>query len=92
MRYVFVDFEMNPINWKYTEQRKQYFQEIIEIGAVMLDEKSSIAFTRKYTVIRYLIMYLRRVLKDIRILMRFHFLRNSLNLNIQNLLHLQFAS
>lgn len=54
MRYVFVDFEMNPINWKYTEQRKQYFQEIIEIGAVMLDENlNEVSFFKKFVKPKY---------------------------------------
>lgn len=38
MKYVFVDFEMNPIERAYSRERKLYKQEIIEIGAVMLDE------------------------------------------------------
>lgn len=38
MRYIFVDFEMNPIEKQYKEVKEKYRQEIIEIGAVMLDE------------------------------------------------------
>ena len=38
MRHIFVDFEMNPIDKRYTEPRKVSKQEIIEIGAVMLDD------------------------------------------------------
>lgn len=38
MKYIFVDFEMNPIEGKYKEIRQLCRQEIIEIGAVMLDE------------------------------------------------------
>lgn len=39
MNYIFVDFEMNPIDRKNKEARKTCTQEIIEIGAVMLNEK-----------------------------------------------------
>lgn len=38
MRYVFVDFEMNPIEGSHKEEKKICGSEIIEIGAVMLDE------------------------------------------------------
>lgn len=38
MRYVFVDLEMNPIAKNYKQQRKICHNEVIEIGAVMLDE------------------------------------------------------
>jgi len=38
MRHIFVDFEMNPIDKRYAEPRKISKQEIIEIGAVMLDD------------------------------------------------------
>lgn len=38
MRYIFIDFEMNPIAKEYKEQRKCCGSEIIQIGAVMLDE------------------------------------------------------
>ena len=39
MRYLFVDFEMNPIDGSYTEEKNICGSEIIEIGAVMLNEK-----------------------------------------------------
>lgn len=39
MRYVFVDFEMNPIEESHKEEKKICGSEIIEIGAVMLDEE-----------------------------------------------------
>lgn len=40
MKYIFVDFEMTKISKKnYPEEFAKCFQEIIEIGAVMLDEK-----------------------------------------------------
>lgn len=38
LRYIFVDFEMNPIDGRNKEIRKRCKQEIMEIGAVMLDE------------------------------------------------------
>ena len=38
MNYVFVDFEMNPIRRAYKDERKICKNEIIEIGAVILDE------------------------------------------------------
>lgn len=38
MKYVFVDFEMHPIDKKYLEEKKICGREIIEIGAIMLDE------------------------------------------------------
>lgn len=38
MNKVFVDFEMQPIEHIHTEERKIVFHEIIQIGAVMLDE------------------------------------------------------
>lgn len=38
MKRIFVDFEMHPISKKYGDVRKICAQEIIEIGAVMLDE------------------------------------------------------
>ena len=38
MKRIFVDFEMNPVNKKYDAERKVCGREIIEIGAVMLDE------------------------------------------------------
>ena len=39
MKHIFVDFEMNPVDKKYGEIRKVCVREIIEIGAVMLDEE-----------------------------------------------------
>lgn len=38
MRYIFVDLEMNPIAKSYKQERKICKTEVIEIGAVMLDE------------------------------------------------------
>lgn len=38
MRDIFVDFEMNSINTKFCAAKKRCWGEIIEIGAVMLDE------------------------------------------------------
>lgn len=38
MNYIIVDFEMNPINKEHVEERKTCCMEIIEIGAVVLDE------------------------------------------------------
>ncbi len=38
MRYIFVDFEMNPVDRAFADVRQYCRQEIIEIGAVMLDE------------------------------------------------------
>lgn len=38
MKYIIVDLEMNEIQKKYSEQRKQCRFEIMEIGAIMLDE------------------------------------------------------
>ena len=41
MRYIIVDFEMNKLDkqYKYKEERKICYQEIIEIGAVMLNDR-----------------------------------------------------
>lgn len=39
MQYIFVDFEMNHIAGEYTEERNFSKMEIIEIGAVKLDEQ-----------------------------------------------------
>lgn len=39
MKTIFVDFEMNPINASFKELRKICKNEIIEIGAVVLDEE-----------------------------------------------------
>lgn len=38
MKYVIIDLEMNPVDGKFKEERKICRQEVIEIGAVMLDE------------------------------------------------------
>lgn len=38
MKHIFVDFEMNPVESQYKQVRQQCRQEIIEIGAVMLDD------------------------------------------------------
>ena len=38
MNYIVVDFEMNPVDGKYIEERKICRCEIIEIGAVIMDE------------------------------------------------------
>jgi hypothetical protein len=40
MKTIFVDFEMNPINTSFKEARQICKNEIIEIGAVLLDEDS----------------------------------------------------
>lgn len=49
MKYIFVDFEMHPIARKYKEERKVCSSEIIEFGAVMLDEDfSEISSFKKY--------------------------------------------
>lgn len=40
MKSIFVDFEMNPIEGKYQEEREICRREIIEIGAVALDEEN----------------------------------------------------
>lgn len=42
MNYIVVDFEMNPIADTYKEERRCCRSEIIEIGAVILDEKYSV--------------------------------------------------
>ena len=39
MRYIVVDLEMNPLAKEYPEERKQCRSEIIQIGAVALDER-----------------------------------------------------
>ena len=39
MRYIFVDFEMNPVDRRFEDIREYCRTEIIEIGAVMLDEE-----------------------------------------------------
>ena len=38
MKYIFIDFEMNPMEHSYKEEREICWMEIIEFGAVMLDE------------------------------------------------------
>ena len=38
MNYVIVDFEMNPVAARYKEEKKICVSEIIEIGAVIMDE------------------------------------------------------
>lgn len=38
MKYIVVDLEMNPVSKAYPEKRRICLQEIIEIGAVVLDE------------------------------------------------------
>lgn len=38
MKYIFVDFEMNPVNRKFSDIKKRCPREIIEIGAIMLNE------------------------------------------------------
>ena len=38
MNYIIVDFEMNPLANEYSEEKKLCFSEIIEIGAVIMDE------------------------------------------------------
>ena len=49
MKYVFVDFEMSVIGKDYKVQRKIWRQEIIEIGAVMLDDSfCEISSFKKY--------------------------------------------
>lgn len=54
MKYIFVDFEMATIGKDFMEQRKIWRQEIIEIGAVMLDESfSEIDSFKKYVKPEY---------------------------------------
>lgn len=49
MRYIFVDFEMHPINKRYKAEREICKNEIIEIGAVMLDDDyEEISSLKKY--------------------------------------------
>ena len=38
MKHIFVDFEMHPIAKEYKEEKVICQREIIEFGAVMLDE------------------------------------------------------
>ena len=54
MNHIFVDFEMNPIEKKYKEVRQICTHEIIEIGAVMLDENyEEIAAFKRYVKPEY---------------------------------------
>ena len=54
MRYVFVDFEMNPIEASHKEEKKVCGSEIIEIGAVMLDENfEEVSFFKKLVKPQY---------------------------------------
>ncbi len=39
MKYVFIDFEMNEIDRQYKKVRRECANEIVQIGAVMLDEE-----------------------------------------------------
>lgn len=39
MRHIIVDFEMHPVSREYTKQREICQREIVEFGAVMLDEQ-----------------------------------------------------
>ncbi len=49
MKHIFLDFEMHPIDRKYSEDRKTIRNEIIEFGAVMLDDDlSEISSFREY--------------------------------------------
>lgn len=49
MKNVFVDFEMATFGKEYAEQRRIWHQEIIEIGAVMLDESmTEVSSFKKY--------------------------------------------
>lgn len=38
MKYIVVDFEMNPVSREYKEQKEICKNEVIEIGAILLDE------------------------------------------------------
>ena len=40
MRRIFMDLEMNPVSREYKAERKVWTQEVIEIGAVCLNEKN----------------------------------------------------
>ncbi len=40
MNHIFLDFEMQPINRKYRKERSICPREIIEIGAVMLNDNN----------------------------------------------------
>ena len=50
MKKIFVDLEMNRIARQYTELRKKCRNEIIEIGAVKLNEQDEIIDTFKLYV------------------------------------------
>lgn len=54
MRHIFVDFEMHPISKEYTEEKINCQNEIIEFGAVMLDEEyNEISSFKKYVKPQY---------------------------------------
>ena len=54
MRYVVVDLEMNKLDNQYTEEKKICNQEIIEIGAVMLDNgHQEISRFKTYVIPQY---------------------------------------
>ena len=54
MKYVFVDLEMQPIDHKYKAERAISLAEIIEIGAVMLDESfEEVSTFKKYVKPEY---------------------------------------
>lgn len=54
MRRIFVDFEMHPISKEYIEERKICQREIIEFGAVMLDEQcNEISSFKEYVKPQY---------------------------------------
>ena len=42
MKYIVVDMEMNPVDRKFAEERRVCRSEIIEIGAVVLDERYTV--------------------------------------------------
>ena len=42
MRRIFIDLEMNPVSGEYADFRKQCRSEVIEIGAVIMDEQMHI--------------------------------------------------
>lgn len=50
MKYIFVDFEMNGISREYPDIKKECSSEIVEIGAVMLDENFEEAASYKQYV------------------------------------------
>ena len=62
MKYIFLDLEMNPVKREFKEVRKCCSREIIEIGAVMLDEKLNIVSEfREYVKPAYNAEVVRRV-------------------------------